>query len=187
MKSAVSERNTKHIWCVGSLWGGATDASVVHDHMNFMTTRNEAQWIYPIISKVKQIIYLFEISVAAADRKMMWETTGVLWGPLSRCLLGTMVWSSRTLWVEALLQSGNRKLMESVISSRALQRRGVCRRLDTGPPSPKAQNSIELAIFPVSIPESWVTFLFSSALFNLLKRVTYYPIVYFLQYRLGNW
>lgn len=125
MKSAVSERNTKHIWCVGSLWGGATDASVVHDHMNFMTTWNEAQWIYPIISKVKRMIYLFEISVAAADRKMMWETTGVLWGPLSRCLLGTMVWSSRTLWVEALLQSGNWKLMESVISSRALQRRGV--------------------------------------------------------------
>lgn len=101
--SAVPKRKTKHTCCVGSLWRRASGALGFHDHMNFKTTSNGAQQIYPVISKVKQIIYLFAISVTVADMQMMWETSGIRWGPLSWCLLDPIVWSSPPLWVEALV------------------------------------------------------------------------------------
>lgn len=34
--------------------------------------------MYPVMSKVKQVICLLEVSVAAGDMKMMWESTRVL-------------------------------------------------------------------------------------------------------------
>lgn len=127
--SAVSKRKTKDTCCVGSLWGRASDALGFHDHMNLKTTSNEAQQIYPVISKVKQIIYLLQ---------SVWLRLICKWcGKPLESGEGHCPLRPNPVIFPAFVSRGicswnrNWRLMESGVSSRALQRQGVHGHVDT--------------------------------------------------------